>query len=212
MTDADSEQPAASEQEPSGASPDQPKQQETDKSKSGRSNEFRLALAGIAATVIIGVTGAFLSYMSSVNQMKSQSSQATLQFIRNQRQAAYTQYLLADIELANKEFRLVASLSPKNPGDRDKIQQFKGDFFAANAKYNQANAPVLLAASEGVTKTAIAVGSHHDNLSYKIAALLDDSDHGKFSGAADDLLREIDNDGVLRQQFIDAAKSELGLK
>jgi hypothetical protein len=209
--DASSPEPTTPDQDANVADPHQPSTtvKEPAKSKTGRSNEFWLGLVGVAATAIVGLTGTFMSYRSSVSQMNSQASQATLEFTRNQRQAAYTQFLVADTDLGEKEYRLAASLSVKNLGDRDKIQQFKVDWFAATVKFGQADTSVLLAASEGVAAAAGALADYHRDLQKPIGALLDDYDVGKFTAAADDLIARLDyND--LRQRFIDAAKSELG--
>jgi hypothetical protein len=60
MTDANSDRLTSSAEKPTDASAEQPNN-EPGKAQPRRSNEFWLALAGIAATVAVGTTGSWLA-------------------------------------------------------------------------------------------------------------------------------------------------------
>lgn len=48
-----------------------------------RSNEFWLALAGIAATVIVGITGFWFTYKSSADKIQADEQHATIDNRKN---------------------------------------------------------------------------------------------------------------------------------
>jgi hypothetical protein len=102
-------------QEPADANLDKPSAstEEPAKPKPQRSNEFWLALAstaatvvGVAATAAVGIWAAHLAYKSSENQVKAESDRVKTQFSREQRKGAYADFLGAEWDLHGKVDKL----------------------------------------------------------------------------------------------------------
>jgi hypothetical protein len=70
----------------------------------GRSNEFYRALAGITATVVVGLVGGLLTFQTSTHQIAAESDRTERSFNREQRKTAYTEYLNALFHLDRSEF------------------------------------------------------------------------------------------------------------
>src|SRR5271163_56857 len=119
MTEASSGQPNTPEH-PVEANPDEPttpEQNDTDSSHNGpsseakkpakkgkrRSSKFWLALAGIGATLIVGLTASAVAYRESINHDKAMSDQAARNFSRKQKENAYAAFLDAVAALDRKE-------------------------------------------------------------------------------------------------------------
>jgi hypothetical protein len=198
-------------QEQPGASLDQPKQ-EPGKAPSRRSNEFWLALAGMAATVVVGITGSLLAYQTSTHQSKAESDRAALTFSREQRKTAYADFLTADTDTWRAEYNIKwpDSVSLAGPLDLKQLEdQFKV-YTEATGRFNRATSTVKLLASHDVAEARNAVSANHNSLYFQIDNLMARARRGE---PIDEirLNMNLDKWDDLNQHFIDAAKKDLGL-
>jgi hypothetical protein len=200
--------------EPTGASPEPPTQQ-LGKSRSGRSNEFWLALAGIAATVVVGLTSNWLAYQSSGRQLKAESDRTAQGFSRDQRKVAYADYVnaLADLSSAEYKVRYPFPGDPSVPVDPKQLESLLTDYTAAADKFSRAGSTVRLLASPGVEGAREAITGKHTVIFRQIDSLM----AAARGGAPPDILVglrfgvPVDTSRDLEQHFIDAAKKDLGL-
>jgi hypothetical protein len=231
MTDASSGQPNTPEQQPVEANPDKPttpEQGQTDFSHSGptsaaggqaksgqrRSNEFWLALAGMLATVIVGITGSWLAFSASNNQIKAESDRAALSFSREQKENAYANYLDALAALENEEYKLW-DLFKRPPFD---MKQAEDQLVLQNEafdKLQRASSTVRLVASSDVETARKNIRDRHNAIQNSIFKLMTAARTGppeKVTGPAADLHKNLDlAPSPLVPIFIDAAKKDLGL-
>src|SRR5271163_1133371 len=168
MTVASSGQPNTPEQQPVQANPDEPttpEQNQTDSSHNGpssaaqeaaksgqrRSNEFWLALGGIAATLIVGITGSSLAYSASTHQVKAESDRTALSFSREQRKNAYAAFLdaVATLDRQELEFSALSPFDIKQAEDQFKLVD------DAYLKFNRASSTVRLVASPDVEEARL---------------------------------------------------------
>jgi hypothetical protein len=222
MTDANPDQPTSSKEEPTGASPDQPKQ-EPGNARSRRSNEFWLALAGIAATVAVGITGSWLAHQTSTDQLKAESGRAALSFSREQRKIAYAEFLNAAFDLDRAEFNIKNPESTSFTGPLDfrgvplepgkQLETLFNVYTDATDRFNRASSTVRLLASHDVVEARDAIKQQHSVLFFDIANLMSIARTGASPDTLEVIRSKMDlhtGSGV-EQHFIDAAKKDLGL-
>jgi hypothetical protein len=223
MTEASPKGPADHDDDPTGqspptgpssnpAAPDQP-EAIPKHAKPGRSNEFYLALAGIAATVLVGLTGGWLTYQASTRQMTAESERAALSFNREQRRSAYTEYLnaLSDVDRAEYNIRNAYNVSLNGPLDSKQVENQSRVYAEATDRLNRASSAVRLLASRDVAEARDAIRDDHKPLFFQIDALI----AAVQSGAAPKLITqrrlEIGTASPdLEQRFISAAQKDLG--
>jgi hypothetical protein len=227
MTEASSGQPNTPEQQSVQANPDEPttpEQNQTDSSqnepssaaqepaKSGprRSNEFWLALAGIAATLIVGTTGSWLAYTASSHQVNAESARTALNFSRQQKENAYAAFLDAVATLDRQELEF-AALSPFD------IKQAEDQFKLvddAYLKFNRASSTVRLVASPDVEEARKKIRDKHNDIQGRIREVMKvgrSGEPGKATGPAADLYKNLDlAPSPLLPNFIADAQRDLG--
>jgi hypothetical protein len=231
MTEASSGQPNTPEQQPVEANPDEPttpEQNQTDSSRNGpssaaqepaksgprRSNEFWLALAGIAASLIVGTTGSWLAYSASIHQVKAESDRVALSFSREQRKNAYADYLNTVAILENAEFNFY-NVFEKLPID---IKQAEHQLDVQNDAFGEfirASSTVRLLASTDVAAAREKIRDKHNDIQNHIAGLMNAARTGppeKATALAADLNKRLDRaPSPLVPDFIKAAQRDLGL-
>jgi hypothetical protein len=87
-------------------------------SKPRRSNEFWsaiVAVVGIVATLVGAVIGGLITYQTSDRQLRAAANQAALQFNKEQRIAAYADYITSVTNLGNDEFILAQDFAQFPP-------------------------------------------------------------------------------------------------
>jgi hypothetical protein len=228
--------PSGPQQKPTGASPaksttpDQPLEdadrehpsihgQEPEKSGSRRSNEFWLALAGIFATVLVGVTASMLAYRTSGNQIRAETDRVRVQFTKEQRKSAYVDFLTTYTDLSEAEFEFTHQLTLIDEFDMKGVQDKSDSYYAQTGKCRNASATVELVASEEVNKArGELVDKHNDiqNLIQPLAlAIARAGNPRSYAGKVSELQRIVEkaqrDDDRLRKNFINAAKRDLGL-
>jgi hypothetical protein len=227
------DKPTGSDEEHTGATPNEPKQelrelsdneptassespaQEPRGPRSRRSNEFWVALAGIAATVVVGLTSNWLAYQSSARQLKAESDRVTTSFSRDQRKTAYADYLnaVADLDTAEFNMRNPSPGGALSPVDLEQLNSQFTFYNQAGAKFSQAGSTVRLLASPDVEMARKAIRDKHNKINDQINSLMAaarsvpphaDLVYLRFS-------IDLDTSPGLEQRFIDAAKKDLGL-
>lgn len=231
MTEASSGQPNTPEQQSVEANPDEPttpEQNQTDSSQNGprsaaqepaksgprRSNEFWLALAGIAATLIVGTIGSWLAYLASTNQVNAESDRAALSFTREQRENAYVGYIDAVAVLENAELNLYYAFD-KLPIDMKQGEQQKDLQEEAYKKFVRAGSSVHLLASPDVEAARQKIRVKHNKIQNDIGDLMGAARTGppeKATALAADLYKDLDiGDSPLVPNFVAAAQRDLRL-
>jgi hypothetical protein len=214
VTGANPNQPASSGKEPTGAGADQPKQ-EPDKARSRRSNEFWLALAGIAATVMVGITGSWLAHQTSTDQLRAESQRAALSFSREQRKISYAEFLNAASDLDRADFNIQnpESISHAGPLDLKQLEALVNAYTDATDRFNRTSSTVRLLASQDVVKARDVISKVHGIQYSLISELMEEAKRGASQGTLESIRNQIDLDESrrLEQDFIDAARKDLGL-
>jgi hypothetical protein len=206
---------------PKDADPERPniRPQEPAKSASRRSNEFWLALAGIFATVVVGVTASTLAFRTSGNQIKAETNRAAIQFSKDQRKSAYVDFLTTYTDLSEAEFEFTHQLARTDDFDMNSVIDKSTAYYTQTGKCRQASAVVELTASEDVNKArGQLVDKHNDiqNLIQPLAlAIAHAGNPGSYAGKVSELQSVVDavqrDDEGLRRKFINAAKRDLDL-
>ncbi len=181
---------------------------------SGRSNEFYLALAGIAATVVVGLAGGWLTYQASTRQIEAESDRAALSFNREQRKSAYTEYLnaLFDVDRAEYDIRYAHNSSLTGPLESKQVEDQYKVYTAATDRLNRASSAVLLLASRDVADARAAITDDHDRRYFQIDDLMAAVRNGAPRQLITQLRLEIDlTSKDLEQRFINAAQKDLGI-
>ena len=216
MTEADPTGPSRAEAEPqpppAAPQPTEPPAPKPQRSK--RSNEFYLALAGIAATVVVGLVGALLAYQASARQVAAESERSALVFGREQRKVAYTEFLNALSDLDRAEFNIRYAIDPSLGGGPDtrQLEDQYDDYTEATDNLNRAASAVRLLASPDVASAREAIRDEHSNIFMKINTLMEAADRGDPANVLDDLRRQVGLASTeLEERFIDAAKKDLGV-
>jgi hypothetical protein len=182
--------------------------------RSRRSNEFYLALAGIAATVIVGLVGALLAYQATGRQIAAESERASLSFTRDQRKEAYTDFLNALFDLDRAEFNIKNAYDTSLTGGQASValeDQYKA-YTEATDRLNQAVSAVELLASSDVAAARMAIRDEHSAIYGQIDALMSSAKRG----AAPEILAQLrEQVGAatpdLEQRFVEVAKKDLGI-
>ncbi|WP_156664791.1 hypothetical protein [Mycobacterium sp. 852002-51057_SCH5723018] len=229
MTQGTSPPPNGPEEEPDKASPDNStkdagpprpstREQEAAKSRSRRSNEFWLALAGIFATVVVGVTASSLAYRASGNQIKAETDRVAVQFSKEQRKSAYADFLTAYTDLSEVEFEFTHQLARTDDFEMSAVVDKSAAYATQSGKCRSASATVELIGSAAVDKArGELVDKHNDiqNLIQPLAlAIAKAGNPRSYGGKVSELQRVVEkvqrDDDRLRQAFIEAAKRDLG--
>jgi hypothetical protein len=196
------------------SAPPNPAEPERASKPTGRSNEFYLALAGIAATVIVGLVGALLAYQATGRQIAAESERAALSFSRDQRKEAYTEFLNALFDLDRTEFNIKNAYDTTIGGAQGPSaleNQYKA-YTEATDRLNRAVSTVELLASNDVASARAAIRDEHSAIYGQIDALMASAKRGASPAILDQLRQQV---GVatpdLEQRFVDAAKKDLGI-
>jgi hypothetical protein len=213
MTEGTSPPPIEPQQKPSV------NQQEPEKSASRRSNEFWLALAGIFATVVVGMTASMLAYRTSGNQIKAETDRTAVQFTKEQRKSAYVDFLTTYTDLSEAEFEFTHQLTLIDDFDMKGVQDKSDLYYAQTSKCRNASAAVELVGSQDVNKArGELVDQHNDiqNIIQPLAVAIARAGNPRiYAGKVSELQRIVDkverDDDRLRKNFINAAKRDLGL-
>lgn len=154
---ANPDEPTAG-QSPSATSDEQPRSadQQPPPAKPRRSGEFWLALASTAVALVIGVTGFVVNYELSGRQIRAESDRVAASFTREQRRAAYTDFLSALNDLRREEFKLADAFEvtskTRTMGD---LEARYREWETADAKYFAADNAAKLMASHDVSMTLV---------------------------------------------------------
>ena len=240
MTEASSGQPNTPEQQPVEANPEEPTtpdQNQTDSSRNvpssaaqepakwwqRRSNEFWLALAGIAATLIVGLTASLVAYLVSIHHDKAESDQAALSFSRKQKENAYAAFLDSVAALDHQELVLAdLVLNPafdiKKAEYQLKLQQDVNLQQDAFSKFVRASSTVRLVACPDVEDARKRIRDKHNHiLQYHVGPLMEVAQEPeratpeKATRLANDLHDDLDLKPDLVDHFVDVAKRDLAL-
>lgn len=189
-----------------------------ERTRSPRSNEFWLAIAGIVATVLVGATASMLAYRTSNNQMQAETDRVAVEFLRDERMAAYVEFLTAVTDLAEAEFEFVHQMQSVEDFDIDslvaKISQYKDQ----SGKYRQASARVELVGTPEVRAVHGEIVGQHNAIMNEIQVLAVDIARAgsprnfswRVAHAVDSVNRSQRDDAGLRSEFISAAQDDLG--
>ena len=183
--------------------------------RSRRSNEFWLALAGIAATLLVGLTSSLLAYRSADHQLKAESDRAAASFSREERKRAYADYVNAVADLGRAEFK-IRNPPPGGvfgPVDLKQLENLYTEYTQAGDAFSRASATVQLLASPGVEQARKAISERHNKIYDQISAFMEAARAGA-SHDSEVLIRfdiDLDNSPDLERHFIDGAKMDLGL-
>ena len=213
MTEGTSPQPIEPQQKPSV------NEQEPEKSASRRSNEFWLAMAGIFATVLVGMTASTLAYRTSGNQIKAETDRAAVQFTKEQRKSAYVDFLTTYTDLSEAEFEFTHQLTLIDDFDMKGVQDKSDLYYAQTSKCRNASAAVELVGSQDVNKARGELVDQHNDIQNIIqplaVAIARAGNPRSYAGKVSELQRIVDNvqrdDDRMRKNFINAAKRDLGL-
>lgn len=183
-----------------------------------RSNEFYLALAGIAATVVLGLVGALLTAQASTRQIAAESDRAAVNFSREQRKNAYADFLNALFDLDRAEFNIHNDIhndydtSPSDAPNPTALEDQYKAYTDATDELNRTVSAVRLLASPEVAAAREAIRQDHSAIYKQIDVLMAAARSG---AAANDIraLRERVDVGApdLEERFIQAAKKDLGI-
>ncbi|WP_156664623.1 hypothetical protein [Mycobacterium sp. 852002-51057_SCH5723018] len=183
------------------------------KSKRRRSNEFWLAITGIAATLVGGALGSLITYQTSSRQIQATAEQSALQFNKQQRLTAYANYNDSVTNLSNDEFRLAQAFAQFPQADVKSIHSefdpYEDDF----KKNNLYSSTVALVRSKGVVDAHAALATKHNDLHNRFAKLLIAAERGDVSTVQIQVqeLGENLNSGDLVKKFVSAAKHDVGM-
>lgn len=179
-----------------------------------RSNEFYLALAGIAATVVLGLVGALLTSQASTRQIAAESDRAAVNFSREQRKSAYTDFLNALFDLDRAEFNIqnAYDTSLGDPtGSKALEDQYKA-YTEATDELNRTVSAVRLLASPEVAAAREAIRDNHSAIYKQVTALMAAAKSGAPPADIAELRTTVGvGDPDLEQRFVDAAKKDLGI-
>lgn len=183
-------------------------------SKPRRSNEFWLALAGIAATLIVGTIGSTLTYSTSTHQIKAESDRAALNFNREQRKNAYADFLIKLSGLENAEYKVSEKFEIR-PFDINQAEDQVKINNEAFDDFSRASSTVRLLASPEVAEARVAIRDKHKNIQNCIAHIMAvaRATHPENAiGLAIELQSQLDLIGSkLVPHFIEVARIDLGL-
>jgi hypothetical protein len=211
----DSEQPTAAEQD----------QTETDQKGSSsaaeepailrsrrRSNEFWLAVAGIVATFLVGVIGSWLAYSASMRQVGAESNRATNTFIREQKTAAYKEYLEDLSDLEDGEQRVCIVLKDVH-FDIKKAEDELNKQDDAYHQFKRINNNVRLVASKDVAAARIAIRDKHKDIQTALFNLMQAAHEGppeKAAAMAEDICKnQLDLTTQLVPHFLQVAQVDI---
>lgn len=226
MTEANPDGSNTPEQEPTNANLDKSSApaQESAMPKPRRPNEFWLALAstaagvlGIAATAAVGIWAAHLAYKSSTNQIKAESDRAAIQFSKEKRKDAYTDYLTAETDLRDEMYKMWQSFDHFVSGQmsEDKLSDQYSAWIKACDADLRADSEVRLVASRSVARLIGQWDDYDDKVhdqivGIKIAINAHDLTSASGKTAALNGMVGPDNAPSL-DHFVDIAKADLGL-
>ena len=209
MTEGNPDGPTGPGKAPTAVPPTLPKPE-----RPGRSNEFYLALAGIAATVVVGLVGGLLTYQTSKNQMTAETQRSALSFSREQRKVAYVEFLnaLFDLDRAELNIRDANDASLANGGGSKLLEEQYTVYTEATDDLNRAVAAVRLLASPDVAAARDAIRDNHSAIFFQITTLMAAAKRGAPPSVLDALRAKVGTAAPeLEERFIDAAKKDLGV-
>jgi hypothetical protein len=181
-----------------------------------RSNEFWLAIAGIVATLFGTAIGGFITYKTTDRQLNAAAKQSSVQFSREQRVGAYTNYIDSVTKLSIDEDLMVQTFN-KFPqfvdinGVHSEYSKYLDDF-AKNDLYSSA---VGLVQSGGVASAHAALAAKHNDMHvqiYVLAIAAEKNDLSTVQAKVKELAQNLDSSKGLIFNFADAAQHDLGLK
>jgi hypothetical protein len=192
--------------------------EQPEKARPYRSNEFWLAVAGIIATVVVGVTASASAYRTSSNQTSAETVRAEKKFTRDQRMAGYLDFLTAADDLTEDEWEYVHQMEPSAGYNFDNLVAKGSSYHDQLDKFDEASAKVELVGTAAVNKVREQIMQEHNALMNEIQPLASDiassdkpSDYaGRAEGERDKVEKLLHGGDGLRMQFITAAKADLG--
>lgn len=191
--------------------------QETAKgSQNARSNETRIAVLGILATLVAAVTGSVTTYLSSSNAIETAAQQSASEFRKDQQRTAYTTLLNEYTKLFLAEEYLVNRLRQARPGvpmpPADFQNEYNG-FIAQWTKVRDTAIAVALVQSVDMQKATMPFGNALDGLRDAVEASLGRASSGQLTQSDVDALWEKTRAmEPLRGDVVDAARKDLGFE
>ncbi len=188
--------------------------QQPPESKPRRSGEFWLALASTAVVLVIGVTGFVVNFQLSGRQIKAESDRVTAAFIREQRRAAYADFLTALIDLRDKEYKIgdsfEASARTKDVADLEKLYT---DWDNSSKTYFATQSAVKLTASRDVTEVVNKIEENQSAIRLSVVEQILKARRGFLTAHPPPHLNSIHvlYDFSLENDFIAAAQKDLGV-
>jgi hypothetical protein len=189
-------------------------EQQPPESAPRRSGEFWLALASTAVVLVIGVTGFVVNFQLSGRQIKAESDRVAAAFIREQRRAAYADFLTALIDLRDKEYKLgdafEASARTKDVADLEKLYN---DWDNSSKTYFATQSAVKLTASREVTDVVNKIEENQSAIRLAVVSQILEARRGLLTAHPPPHLNSIHAlyDFSLENAFIAAAQKDLGV-
>lgn len=189
----------------------------SDTLKPHRSNEFWLALAGITATLIVGITGSLFAYKSSDDNIRADATRVTI----DQRKTAYVNYLSAEASLwsaARKVSTKYSALAHHFVEDKARVDQWQewNNYWNAVMKSLPVSYAVRLVASTEV-KVMLNQWDNRDNRVQELITEIQDAvDNQHLHTVPDEQLKKLTPEAESWrrpdiERFVCAAKVDLGL-
>lgn len=180
-----------------------------------RSSEFWLALAGIAAGLLGVLAGGLIGYVQSINQISQETDRAKTAFVREQRKAAYVDYLSTQSDLGHSEMRLTTSLenSLNSKFDIRDLNDAYGAYRTAFLAYNRADDTARLVGSDLVLGIVNSVDEKHNELLAQFTDVMTVASTGSVESrsAAIAALRTKILASPGEPEFVEAARSDLSI-
>lgn len=163
--------------------------------------------------MLVGIASAWLTHQTSTNQMAAESDRVALEFSREQRKIAYADHLNAIADLYRAEYNIKYQPSPIGPVEAEQLEDRFKIYSEAGDKFNRTGATVRLLASQEVVRAREAIRDKHNRINDQIEDLMLAIRRGSESSTLNELRLKLDLDysPYLEQQFINAAKKDLGL-
>jgi hypothetical protein len=191
--------------------------EELARSKPHRSNEFWLALAGIGATLIVGVSGSWIAYQSSADKIRADAMRAAI----DQRKTAYVDYLTAEARLWHSARGLstkFSQLAHHWVDDKSKVGEWDewNNYRSTVDEALPVDRTVRLMASTRVTTIVNDWDNHDNKVQELITDIKDAVDNKPLHTVPEDRLAELKQEAEIWprsniQKFVDAAQCDLDL-
>lgn len=165
--------------------------------------------------MIVGVTGSWLTYRSSIDQSRAQATQAALQFTKEQRKAAYADLVNTADDLWHKEHEIGDLFMNYQPAFHDHLSDQLNVYGQTFTKFSQALGMVAMVGSKGRKGPALRLRQYHNDIETRIFELdraVENSGLPLSVDKTSELVKDFDSGRDLVADFIAAAKDDMGIR